>query len=545
MQELLTIPDCVIEAVSSKEGKVILTVRGIAKTAQCPKCGKRSSKVHSRYTRFPKDLPLLDQQTQLTLKVRRFVCNSAECSQVTFAETFPTIVTRHAQRTMRLKKAHDEVGILMGGEAGASLMAKLNMATSPDTLLRGVRSMPLPSHATPRVLGVDDWSLRKGQIFGTILVDLEKQEVVDVLEGRDSDTLAKWLREHPGVEIISRDRSHDYAKAAREAAPQAIQVADRWHLFQNVRQMLERWLTTVYTQLRQLPLPETLKDDAEQYLSQRPSFSRLTKRDKAAIAANKKRRLGLFEEVKRLHAEGMGLLPISKQLNIDRKTVRIYAQADSLPEHKLQPRQSILDPYTPHLIKRHKEGCENAKQLWRELSSQGYTGKPWQVYKWLQPRRRKPSKHGPRKTKVAKEAMTNSPQLKLSFPLPSVKQLAWLLFQEPDKLSDKEAVTRTFILQHESVVAMLDYTQRFKKMIVEHQHSELTAWIDKAAKSAFAALQTFAQGIRQDFDAVQAALQLPWSNGQTEGQVNKLKLIKRTMYGRAKFDLLRKRVLLL
>jgi transposase len=271
----------------------------------------------------------------------------------------------------------------------------------------------------------------------------------------------------------------------------------------------------------------------------------LTKVQKAAIAANKTRRLGLFEEVKRLRAEGMGLLPISKHLNMDRKTVRIYAQADSLPERKLPLKQSILDPYIPYLIKRQEEGCENAKQLWRELISQGYKGKPGQVHKWLQPRRRSPSKHGPHKTVVTKDASVNLAKPKPAFPLPSVKQLAWLLLQEPDKLSDKEVSIRTFVLQHQSVVEILDDTRRFKKMIIEHQHSELTPWIDKAAQSTFAALQTFAQGIKQDFDAVQAALQLPWSNGQTEGQVNKLKLIKRIMYGRAKFDLLRKRVLLM
>jgi transposase len=545
MWDLLTISGCVIEAVTKQAGQVTITARNAAKTAPCPRCGKKSSTIHSHYSRSPKDLALLDHQTRLVLKVRRFFCKAQKCLQRTFAEGFPDVVARHAQRTLRLKKVHGEVGVMMGGEAGARLLARLNMATSPDTLLSGIRSVPLPEHATPRVLGVDDWSLRKGQTFGTILVDLEKQEVVDVLEGRGSDTLANWLCKHPGIEIISRDRSQDYAKAAREAAPEAVQVADRWHLLQNLRQLLERWLSTIYTELRGLPSTETLKKITEQSSLERPSFGRLTKAQKAAIVANKARRLELFAEVKRLHAEGMGLLPISKHLNMDRKTVRIYAQADSLPERKLPPRQSILDPYIPYLIKRQNEGCENAKQLWRELTSQGYQGKPWLIYKWLQPRRRSPSKHRPRKTSVTKEATVDLARPKPAFPLPSVKQLAWLLFQEPDKLSDKETLIRTFVLQHQSVVEILDHTQRFKKMILEHQHAELSAWIDKAARSTFAALQTFAQGIKQDFDAVQAALQLPWSNGQTEGQVNKLKLVKRTMFGRANFDLLRRRVLLI
>ena len=272
------------------------------------------------------------------------------------------------------------------------------MPTSGDTLLRLVRKAELPKHESPRVVGVDDWSFHKGKTFGTILVDLEKHCVLDLLGDRTAETLAAWLKQYPGIEIISRDRSHDYARAAREAIPKATQVADRWHLLHNLQQMLTRWFQGMNGQLRRLPLDETQRAEVERLFAPKLYPTRMTKAQKAASQATREKRMGHFEEVKNLYAKGTPLLTISKQLGINRQTARAYAYADHFPERApLPPKPNLLTPYLDYLEKRHAEGCENACELWREIQGRGFTGKRWTVLRWMQFRRKEPSKHGPYK----------------------------------------------------------------------------------------------------------------------------------------------------
>ena len=440
--------------------------------------------------------------------------------------------------------AQHEVGLALSAEAATRLLDKLSMVTSADTVLRNIRAQVEHSSSQVRVLGVDDWALRKGRTYGTILVDLEKRRVVDLLEDRSGDTLAIWLAAHPGVEIIARDRSTEYARGANEGAPQAKQVADRWHLLLNLQQMLERWLQTRRGELRRLPLSLEMQQEAHKLQMDRGALGRTSGAAKASSQATREHRLVQYTKVKELYAQGMKLLTISKTLGMSRGTVRTYAYADTFPEWSRPPRlPSLLDPYLNDLEKRHSEGCENASQLWREIQAQGFPGKRWQVLKWMKRRRRVLSPHTPyqNRARPVKEVIIET---LTSLPLPSAKKLAWLLPQCTNDLSAEDALALTYVLQDEKVVLMRERAIRFRAMVREQQFDTFDAWLEEAQTSGVTTLRTFAEGIKLDYAAVRAALESPWSNGQTEGQVNRLKTIKRQMYGRANFDLLRQRVLL-
>lgn len=544
MHDLIPLPSCVIEHTETKHQTRIIHARGSSTSALCPSCWQPSQRVHSFYTRAPADLPLGGQPVQLHLNVRRFYCPNATCEKRTFTEQLPNLLTFRARSTHRLLEAQRSVGVALGGEAGARLLARLAMPTGSDTLLRLVRKAQVETIATPRVLGVDDWALRKGRTYGTILVDLEKHQVVDLLPDRTSETLSTWLREHPGVEILTRDRSTEYAKAASEGAPQAEQVADRWHLLLNIRQMLERYLPGVYERLKQLPSPSTA--DSSVTLRRTRAYRR-TGAEAVASYESRKRRLARFEGVKRRHAEGKNLSVISRELALDIKTVRAYAYAEAFPERVRQPGPSILDPYLSYLDRRHRAGCENASQLWREIKQQGFPGSKRQVLKWMRETRRTPAPTTPGRylegMRTEKRAAAGKPAGALPS-LPSAKQLAWFFIQDPAKAPSKHARVLARVLQDTEVAHVYALVRTFVDLVRHKRPEALDAWLEGCAVSSVNALRTFAAGIRQDDKAVRSALTLPWSNAQTEGQVTRLKFIKRMMYGRANFDLLRQRVLL-
>lgn len=488
-----------------------------------------SCRVHSYYTRTPHDLPVCGQAVRIHLRVRRFRCLNPLCARQTFAEPLPELLPPRARRTSRLTRAQREVGSALSAEAATRLLDKLSMPTSADAVLRNIRAQVEHSAFQVRVLGVDDWAMRKGRTYGTILVDLEKHCVIDLLEDRSGDTLAMWLAAHPGVEVIARDRSTEYARGASEGAPQAKQIADRWHLLLNLQQMLERWLQTRRGELRRLPLSPEMQQEAHKLLMDRGALGQMSGAAKASSQATREHRLVQYTKVKELYAQGMKLLNISKALGMSRGTVRTYAYADTFPEWSRPPSlPSLLDPYLSYLEKRHAEDCENASQLWREIQARGFPGKRWQVLKWMKRRRRVLSPHTPyqNRARPVKEVI----EIPQSISLPSAKKLAWLLPQSPNDLSAKDTLMLTYVLQDEKVALMRERAIGFRKMVREQQSENLDAWLEEAQASGVITLRTFAEGIKLDYAAVRSALESPWSNGQTEGQVNRLKTIKRQMY---------------
>ncbi len=486
-------------------------------------------------------------------------CRNTKCARRSFAERLPELVRPYARRTCRLAEAQGRVEVALCGEAGAQLahrhrlaMPGLAMPASADTVLRLIRRLPLPEQDAPRVVGVDDWAMRKGRSYGTIVVDMERQCVADLLPDRTAATVAAWLQQRPGIEGVTRDRSTEYARAAAIGAPKAVQVADRWHLLSNVRAMLERWLARAHARLRRLPVPPG--GDGRQP-GQRIRAYRRNATDDAASADSRARWRAAYADVRRRHLAGEKLLAISRSTGLARATVRKYAHADVFPERAVRPPgRSNLDPHIDHLEARLAAGFEDAMALWREVRTQGYAGGRQMVQRWVAEHRSKPATRTARKW--LRQALATTPSTATpnrAAALPSPKQLAWLLVQPPAALPPFSAAAVKRVEQDEEAALVASLARRFTALVQACGVGQATrpaapltvlaAWLTEARACGISAVKTFATGLEQDGNALRAALTLPWSNGQAEGQVNRLKLVKRQSYGRASFDLLRRRVL--
>ncbi len=562
-----------VDGVEMEKNTVNIMVASTNGRSICPHCQTISERIHSSYSRHPADLPLADYTVRLGMAVHRFFCDNDDCEARTFTERIPAFIQHYARRTDRLAIRQQSVAIEAGGAIGQRVLTILDMPVNSDTLIRFIRNAPEPEVKTPRVLGVDEWSQRKGQSYGTILVDLEAHRPVDLLPDKSAESFAKWLQEHPGVEIISRDRGVEYIKGATEGAPDADQVADRWHLLKNLRDALKRLLESSRACLKAAAEKATdesreLKTDIESHSTstESPLFPRSRRPDIADKHTQKKQlettqrlettqkltraeqekqarhviRQERYETVCQLHQQGVSIRGIARRLRLSRPTVRKYIEAETCPMYPEDvKRPSKLAPYVGYIQQRWEAGCHNASQIWRELRDQGFDGSRGLVACWVSKQRAKdPSSF----------ALPLSPDSE-SAPNPEVvpwssSRASWLLVSAEDELTeeDKQALER-MKQADEKVAQAYHLGQHFTKMVRERQAEALLPWLEDVAKSKIDALTGFANGIKQDLAAVTNALSLPWSNGQTEGQVNRLKLIKRQMYGRANFDLLRRRVL--
>ena len=352
-----------------------------AKAASCcPVCGTGSRRVHSRYVRKLGDLPWEGIPVSILLQTRRFFCVVETCRRRIFTEPLPGTVLRYSRRTLRSCEALGWITVMIGGQAGARLAHRLGLLVSGSTLLRELRCRARRAPVVaPRVLGIDDWAWRKGHRYGTILCDLESRRVIDLLPDREAATVATWLREHPGSEIVSRDRGGIYAQATRQAAPAAVQVADRWHLLRNLSEALKNALSPHHRLLTQVARSST-GETATVVAVPQPSVPPWELR---AQQKNRDRRFSRYEEVRRLGQTGASHASIGRQLGLDHRTVRKFLRADIFPEAQRSPRPGIVDPYAEYLDRRLEQGCRNISQLWRELREQGFTGQFNVVRRWI------------------------------------------------------------------------------------------------------------------------------------------------------------------
>jgi transposase len=529
---LPALPSFQLNEISTDENTITLVLTMTSATAACPLCHHPSQRVHSRYTRTLADLPWARIPVRLQLRVRRFFCDQTDCRRGIFSERLDPAIAAYARRTRRLEALLEAWGFAVGGEAGAPLARRSGAPISPATLLRLLRRSPESSLTpTPRVLGVDDWAKRKRHTYGTILVDLERHRPVDLLPDREPTSVAAWLREHPGVEIITRDRSGDYAQGATEGAPQAVQVADRWHLLGNWREALQRLLERHPEQLRAA--------------AQKVAEAATTAPPETSVAPDKNSSISAVEtacppsptevryaEIQTLRQSGLSQRAIALKLRLHRQTVRRYFQASGVPERGRGPQSiSSVQPHLAYLRQRWAEGCHNLKQLWKELQGHGYRGSYASVHRAL--------------ARFPRGATRRAlPQRSGEAPRLSASQGAWLLVRPAEELTLEEAAKRAALCEQCPAAAMAQpLAQRFGEMVRGRQAENLDGWLAEAAESSVPELRHFASSLKRDEGAVRAALTFPWSNGQVEGQVNRLKTIKRQMYGRGSFNLLRRRVL--
>ncbi|MBS1807646.1 MAG: ISL3 family transposase [Acidobacteria bacterium] len=528
-----------LDRIVSRTDHLLLVVHSIQAPVRCPKCARVSSHLHSRYERTLADLPWQGIAVQIKLQARRFFCNNESCAQQIFCERLPELALRYARKTLRLNEALQWIGLMIGGEAGAKVAAELGFRVSPDTLLRRIRAANLPVMSTPKVLGVDDWAKRKGQTYGTILVDLERHRVVDLLPDREATTLTHWLKQHAGIEIITRDRAAAYAEGARQGAPDAIQIADRWHLIKNLTEVVERFLQTKYSDLqvaakqnRQQPVttPTVVKAESKQL-------------PRTRLALWNERRQARYEEVRRFWQQGATIKRIAEQFGMHRRTVRMFIRTESCPE-RLKPcsRISQLDRHLDYLAQRWAEGCHSAADLYRELLSRGFRGSQSLVRHYVAQWRSELPPELKRARRGPGTAMPTIDRKKLLVPSP--RNTAWWLLQKQENLEAEQQVYLQKLCEASPEIAQVQQlAQRFARLVRERKALEFSSWLEEAAKNSSPEIRGFVAGLKRDQPAVEAALKYAWSNGQTEGQVNKLKNLKRSMFGRAKFDLLKARVL--
>jgi transposase len=465
-----------------------------------------------------------------------------------FTERLPLLLEPWARRTARVREWIQVVGLAAGGEGGSRLLGRHGLPTSPATVLRLIRRRTAPAAPAPVVIGVDDFALRRGRTYGTIIVDLERHHPIDLLEDRSAATLIAWLQDHPSIEVISRDRSTEYARGATLGAPAAVQVADRWHILKNLREALERTLDRQRSVIAALALPPldtpSHRPDSEAIPLTGLFPAQRSRGEIAAQEGRRQQRLARYQQVQALHAQGMSSRAIAEQLGLARGTVRRFLHAGSFPERARARRSaSLLDPYLPYLERRWREGCQNALQLGRELQAQGYTGSRKLLAVWARQRRAEPApstptKYLPTPPQPARAQPPRPPQP------PASRRLVWLFLLPPERLRDEEQMAaRQLRAASPDLEQAYQLTQAFVHMVRDRVPEALAAWLTAAAASGVPDLVTFASGLEQDRPVILAALSLPWSQGQVEGFVNKLKTLKRQMYGRAKLDLLRQRLL--
>jgi len=522
------------------------------RAARCPVCHRRSKRVHSHYARLIGDLPWAGSPTVIHLQTRRFVCRVPWCRRTIFTERLPDLVASSARRTTRLQSRLLQDGFDVGGAPGARHATAEGMPVSRRTLLRLVRAAPTPSAGTVRVVGIDDWANKRGRTYGTIVVNLETHRVIDVLPDRTAATVACWLDGHPEIEIVSRDRAGAYAEAARLGAPQAVQIADRFHLLRNVTEAVERYLARHHAALRQAVVPAPAAEPTaivaappEEVSVAAPlptpgETARKPLSPEARLSQERRaRRVARYEEVMVLHAGGASCRAIARQTGLAKRTVLRFVHADGFPERAARaPRSRILAPFHDYLRTRWDAGCHNAQQLWQEIRGQGYPGGRTVVAAYLRTWRVRPT--APCRPAVTPKADPVAPGSVSCAP----RQVCWLLLRPLEQLTDQERAYLTRLYQRCPEVAVVQaLAKEFATVLRERDVAGWYTWLRGVELSGFIDFQGVARSMWRDRQAIEAAITLPWSNGVVEGKVNKLKVTKRVMFGRANFDLLRQRVL--
>ena len=543
-------------------GATMLTVSMTSRlpTSTCPLCGTGASRIHSRYQRTVTDVACGGRQLRLLLTVRKFFCDTPECARKIFTERLLPFLEPWARMTTRLAQALFDIGRATCGKLGARLAGRLGIQTSWITVLRRLLAVPTPAVASVAQLGLDDFSFRRGFRFGAILVDLERHAVLDLLPDRSAATASAWMQQHPEIELVSRDRSPEFATAVDEGAPQAVQVLDRFHLMKNLVEQVDVVVARCLTHLRRA-LPPPPPPPAATSTTPPPALPTEWKptparRLRQAQSARHELRLAQYERMLALREQGYPSAEIAQHLGMKARTVRDWLHHFHRdPSRRKRP--SSFDDFAPYVWQRWQAGETSGPCLWKELSTQGYRGSERTVYRYLQTLRRGfipsfaqvPLAESPPVTTGAHHPYANE---RPADPLPARTrqddftrtQIKWFVVRAPDTLEADEYAHLMWLCDaHPTLKRLYELVQGFRRVLHERKAALLDTWIGDCQRSGIGELRQFAKGLLREQDWVVAAVTQVASNGPVEGHVNKLKLIKRTMYGRAGFPLLRQRVL--
>ncbi|EEX1664522.1 ISL3-like element ISEc38 family transposase [Escherichia coli] len=506
---------------------ITLHLHGKRKKAQCPECFKRSDSVHSCRRRRIQHLPCSGHTLWLVFSVRHWYCRNPACSRKIFAGSLAPFAGSHQQSSQALQNLQRQLGLIAGGEAGKRAAKAVGLRCSADTLLRRVINTPETKQSGAPHVGIDEWAWHRGHRYGTLIVNLDTHRPLVLLPGRDQRTLATWFRKYPEIQIVSRDRSGVYATAAREGAPQARQVADRWHLLKNIGDALERMM------YRHIPLIRLVASELSPKKSPDPEPSvpaASLRRPERLKQQTRKKRHQRWTEVMALHNKECSFREISRITVLSRVTVSRWVRSGTFPEMSTRPpKRGLLDPWREWLKEQRESSNYNASRIWREMVARGFTGSETIV-----------------RDAVAKWRKGWNPPVTTAVRLPSVSRVSrWLM---PWRITrDEENYASRFISLMCEKEPELKIAQQlaleFYRILKTQNKSQLSSWFNRVHESGSAEFRRVAAGMEADAAAICEAISSRWSNGVVEGHVNRLKMLKRQMYGRAGFELLRQRVM--
>ena len=499
-----------LEQVEHIDATYRIFARCLLPFGECPYCGSRSHHVHSRYTRTISDLSILGHRVIMTFESRKFFCTNPECRKKTFAEQPGDEIFRYRRRTRRCEMLVTQHGLKCSSESARKLLHAAGITVSGDTVLRDLHRMSIPEQGQVRDVGVDDWAYRKGVTYGSIIVSMETGEVIDLLGDREAESFQQWLEKHPEVKLVSRDRSTDYSAAIAATERDITEVADRFHLTKNMSDCVVKIIGSHYDDCRK----SMRHDDEPNVIDSRQTT---------------------FNEVKELQSSGHNIKQISIELGIARQTVRKYMGWETLPKRASKERHPYY-LYDTYVEEEYKHG-KDLHKIFQELKAKGFQGAItpfYDHYRYLS------DGHRGYRSKAAVEKMKES-KVEKREPLLPIRQIAGIV--------DKSIRRKGMIPEEQSLIEKLqsfgwfrdtyNAAAAFYSAIMGDDKSALKTWLDSYGQSPISELRSFAYGIKMDIKAVNNAIDLDTSNGIVEGYVNKLKAVKRVMYGRASVDLLR------
>jgi transposase len=512
---------------------VVISVSRTGSSGCCPACGSVSARVHGGYSRTVADGAAGGRPLLVIVQVLRLACVNPSCRRATFALQADGLTSRYCRRSVPLTAMLTGFGLELAGKAGSRLAARLGIAVHPSTILRLLAA--LPEHEAgpaPEILGIDDFALRKGHVYGTVLVNMDTGDVVDLLPDREAATVEAWLKAHPGASVICRDRAGAYAEGARNGAPGAIQVADRWHMWHN----LAEYANKAVTRHRGCLLAAGQRaESGDGQAGPGPEPAVAVPPDAFLDEGGQERRLAArtrerYADIRARLDAGHSHAEISRATGLVPRTVRRFARAGSAEELLGgSARGSALDEFKPYLCRRWNEGARDGAALHAEIQEQGWAGSARTVRRYL--------------------AQFREPGTAPAAPpaVPKARQITRLLLTRPDHLdADEREQLARIRAACPHINALASHVTAFAEMMgTLAGATDLDPWLAAVdASDGQPELRSFANGIRQDKEAALNGLTLPYSSGRVEGIVNKVKAVKRQMYGRASFALLRKRIIL-
>ena len=542
IRQLFNMPALKLQEIDYSDDIIRIYASIKTRRSKCPLCGRYSKRVHDYYYRTITDLPVFQNKTVILLKTRKFRCGKKNCPRKVFSEQTPDII-RYSRRTGRVNRILETFAIELTGKLGCILSEQLHISVSSSTITRIAHGHQIMEITQPRVLGVDDWAYRKGVSYGTILIDMETSRPIDLLPSRDGQVLKDWLLKYNDVRIITRDRASSYSLAINEACPNAVQVADRFHLLMNLSDALDTYFKSVSGKIRSLIASKSkefldLQDNGKvkEFKDIRPQEIQLAQQSEEYRVDQ---RLEKFNKVKELQAKEIPARRISKDLGINRKTVQSYFLQETLAP-RTHPKSSNIELFTDHIVSRLSIDGYKVNDIIKEITGFGYNGSRSQAYNIINKIK---TKYGIRISGSSQIQYARIPFVK---PLSSRKLAKYIGSNLTDITDHNDRHYLQTLLDNIIELRLVRKLVRIFKEMLARGHGNIRRWIDFIIRSKrkLSGLKSFARGMLRDIEAVENGINMHWSNGAVEGHVNRIKSIKRQMYGRASFELLRKKVIL-